>query len=97
MRRSQRLQNRDRAVHRKQHDTETDDPVENQGTQTDHPASWNRRKKEDEKEDHERMVACELPEYAREGGAISLESPVCCTTSVCAPNFGFHLDTATRC
>ncbi len=23
--------------------------------------------------------------------------PVCCTTSVCAPNFGFHLDTATRC
>ncbi len=22
---------------------------------------------------------------------------VCCTTSVCAPNFGFHLDTATRC
>ncbi len=22
---------------------------------------------------------------------------LCCTTSVCAPNFGFHLDTATRC
>ncbi len=25
------------------------------------------------------------------------EEAMCCTTSVCAPNFGFHLDTATRC
>ncbi len=27
----------------------------------------------------------------------ALHLPVCHTTSVCAPNFGFHLDTASRC
>ncbi len=29
--------------------------------------------------------------------SVGAVAPVCCTTSVCAPNFGFHFDTATRC